>query len=189
MTTARGPVTLTELTAGLIWPTIFRAAPVALHPSRLAVGFVMVALIMGIGSLHDALTAPVVAGGGTGVFGEFIATIVDVVNSLARGVVTLDPGLIAFALFDRPAAAWALLAERPWSSLALLLGQTVHDFDVEGQTLDLVNVPYVRPGIPSELLNRRPDLVQAEASVRSLSVSTLPTKTKVKSPASANRSR
>lgn len=53
------------------------------------------------------------------------------------------------------------------SSLALLSGRTVQGFDIEGQTLQTIEVPTVQPGIPSELLNRRPDLVQAEANLRS----------------------
>ncbi len=53
------------------------------------------------------------------------------------------------------------------SSLALLLGRSVQGFNVDGQTLQLIEVPKVQPGLPSELLVRRPDLIQAEASVRS----------------------
>ena len=53
------------------------------------------------------------------------------------------------------------------ASLALLTGRNVQGFDVEGQTLQNVVVPRVQPGLPSELLLRRPDLVQAEAQLRS----------------------
>ena len=52
------------------------------------------------------------------------------------------------------------------ASLALLLGRSVQGFDVSGQTLQNIDVPTVQPGLPSELLRRRPDLVQAEASLR-----------------------
>ena len=52
------------------------------------------------------------------------------------------------------------------SSLALLSGQSVQDFDLLGQSLDEVEVPTVLPGLPSELLNRRPNLVAAEANMR-----------------------
>ena len=52
------------------------------------------------------------------------------------------------------------------SSLALLLGRSVQDFNVEGVTLQNILVPVLRPGIPSELLRRRPDLVQAEADLQ-----------------------
>lgn len=53
------------------------------------------------------------------------------------------------------------------SSLALLLGRSVQGFDMNGQTLQTIVVPTVQPGLPSELLQRRPDLVQAEANLRS----------------------
>ena len=53
------------------------------------------------------------------------------------------------------------------SSLALLLGRSVQNFDLEAMTLADIIVPKVQPGIPSELLLRRPDLVEAEADLRS----------------------
>ncbi|MDR2212142.1 MAG: TolC family protein [Pseudomonadales bacterium] len=53
------------------------------------------------------------------------------------------------------------------ASLALLVGRNVQGFDMSGQTLDALSVPQVQPGLPSELLRRRPDLVQSEASLRS----------------------
>jgi len=52
------------------------------------------------------------------------------------------------------------------ASLALLTGRSVQDFAVAGTTLQNIAVPAVQPGLPSELLRRRPDLVQAEASLR-----------------------
>lgn len=55
------------------------------------------------------------------------------------------------------------------SSLSLLLGRSVQGFEVEGQTLQNIEVPIIQPGVPSELLHRRPDLVQAEAVLRSAS--------------------
>ena len=53
------------------------------------------------------------------------------------------------------------------ASLAHLVGLRVQDFEVSGQTLQQIAVPAVKPGLPSELLVRRPDLVQAEANLRS----------------------
>jgi multidrug efflux system outer membrane protein len=53
------------------------------------------------------------------------------------------------------------------ASLALLQGRGVQGFDVAGQTLQTIAVPSVQPGLPSELLFRRPDLVQAKAALRS----------------------
>src|SRR5690606_24082422 len=52
------------------------------------------------------------------------------------------------------------------ASLALLVGRNVIEgYDIQGETLDDIIVPTVQPGIPSELLWRRPDLYQAELSL------------------------
>ena len=56
------------------------------------------------------------------------------------------------------------------ASLALLIGRGVQGFEVEGQTLEGIVVPTVQPGLPSELLVRRPDLVQAELNLRNATV-------------------
>jgi outer membrane protein TolC len=46
----------------------------------------------------------------------------------------------------------------------------VQGFDIAGQTLQNVEVPRVQPGLPSELLARRPDLYEAEMSLRGAAV-------------------
>ncbi len=56
------------------------------------------------------------------------------------------------------------------ASLALLVGRHVQGFDIEGETLQNVEVPRVQPGLPSELLVRRPDLYQAELNLRASSI-------------------
>jgi NodT family efflux transporter outer membrane factor (OMF) lipoprotein len=56
------------------------------------------------------------------------------------------------------------------ASLSLLMGRGVQGFDVEGQTLEGIIVPAVQPGLPSELLVRRPDLVQAELNLRNSAI-------------------
>ena len=55
---------------------------------------------------------------------------------------------------------------RSRAALALLVGASVWTFDVDATTLADVQVPAVAPGLPSALLVRRPDLVQAEAALR-----------------------
>ena len=49
------------------------------------------------------------------------------------------------------------------SALALLMGRPVQGFDVTGTTIATLKAPTVAPGLPSELLARRPDVKQAEA--------------------------
>jgi NodT family efflux transporter outer membrane factor (OMF) lipoprotein len=56
------------------------------------------------------------------------------------------------------------------ASLSVLVGRHVQGFDIAGQTLQDVEVPRVQPGLPSELLERRPDLYQAEMSLRGAAI-------------------
>jgi NodT family efflux transporter outer membrane factor (OMF) lipoprotein len=51
------------------------------------------------------------------------------------------------------------------TALAMLLGRPPEGFDVKGISLDGIAAPAVAPGLPSELLRRRPDLVTAEANL------------------------
>lgn len=51
------------------------------------------------------------------------------------------------------------------AGLALLLGRPVQGFDVAGTTLAGMKAPTVAPGLPSELLARRPDVRRAEAQL------------------------
>jgi NodT family efflux transporter outer membrane factor (OMF) lipoprotein len=52
-------------------------------------------------------------------------------------------------------------------ALAILLGRPPEGFDVKAQTLDAIKPPVVAPGLPSSLLQRRPDVAQAEANLAS----------------------
>jgi outer membrane protein, multidrug efflux system len=50
-------------------------------------------------------------------------------------------------------------------ALAILIGSTPEELDVTRGSLDALGEPPVRPGLPSELLARRPDVAQAEAQL------------------------
>ena len=50
-------------------------------------------------------------------------------------------------------------------TLALLLGRPPEQFEVRARDLDSLAAPVVAPGLPSELLLRRPDVAQAEANL------------------------
>jgi multidrug efflux system outer membrane protein len=52
-------------------------------------------------------------------------------------------------------------------SLAVFLGQVPEGFDVQSQDLDAIRAPLVGPGLPADLLLRRPDVAQAEADLAS----------------------
>lgn len=52
------------------------------------------------------------------------------------------------------------------ASLALLLGRLPENFTVQNKPLDSLREPLVTAGLPSELLNRRPDLLLAESNLQ-----------------------
>ncbi len=51
------------------------------------------------------------------------------------------------------------------NSLAVLLGRAPEGFDVKAQDMSVIALPTVQPGLPSELLRRRPDVAEAEAAL------------------------
>lgn len=51
------------------------------------------------------------------------------------------------------------------AALAILLGKTPQTFAVGPQGLDTITLPEISPGMPSELLARRPDIRRAEADL------------------------
>ena len=53
------------------------------------------------------------------------------------------------------------------AALAVLVGRAPANFTVKGGTLTQIAIPRVTPGLPSELLNQRPDIRQAEAQLAS----------------------
>ncbi|CCG43104.1 efflux transporter outer membrane subunit [Magnetospirillum molischianum] len=52
------------------------------------------------------------------------------------------------------------------NALAILVGRLPEDLALEPETLSVLAVPEVSPGLPSELLGRRPDVLSAEANLR-----------------------
>lgn len=52
-------------------------------------------------------------------------------------------------------------------ALAILLGRPPEGFTVAAQNMDALRAPPVNPGLPSALLERRPDVAQAEANLAS----------------------
>lgn len=59
------------------------------------------------------------------------------------------------------------------NQLAVLVGQTPESVDVKGGSLTRLTFPHVKPGLPSEVLLRRPDVAEAEARLASQEFSVL----------------
>ncbi len=59
------------------------------------------------------------------------------------------------------------------NQLAVLAGQTPESFDIKGGSLTRLSFPRVTPGLPSEVLLRRPDIAEAEARLASQEFSVL----------------
>ncbi len=57
--------------------------------------------------------------------------------------------------------------QQDMAALALLIGHAPERFNARGGSMAQVSIPRVTPGLPSELLNQRPDLRQAEAQLAS----------------------
>lgn len=55
------------------------------------------------------------------------------------------------------------------AALALLLGRVPERFEVSADSLDALHEPAVAPGLPAELLARRPDIAMAEGSLQAAS--------------------
>jgi outer membrane protein, multidrug efflux system len=53
------------------------------------------------------------------------------------------------------------------AALAVLLGKAPEHFNARGNGMQAVTVPRVTPGLPSDLINRRPDVRQAEEQLKS----------------------
>jgi NodT family efflux transporter outer membrane factor (OMF) lipoprotein len=51
------------------------------------------------------------------------------------------------------------------AALAVLIGRVPEGFDVKATGVDALNVPSIDPGLPSDLVVRRPDLASAEAQL------------------------
>jgi multidrug efflux system outer membrane protein len=93
------------------------------------------------------------------------------VSSRARnGAVTqLDVARQEAAVLSQRAALLPLeqLERQTLAALAVLLGRVPEGFDVQARGLTDLAVPSISPGLPAELLVRRPDLASAEAQLAS----------------------
>ncbi|MGD9545675.1 MAG: efflux transporter outer membrane subunit [Methylocystis sp.] len=95
---------------------------------------------------------------------------------LEKGAATmLDYGLQAAVLQGQKATIPPLeqTLRQTKVTLAVLLGQTPESIDIKGGALTRLKFPRLAPGLPSEVLLRRPDVARAEAVLASQEFSVL----------------
>ena len=95
--------------------------------------------------------------------------VLGVVEARARNgaVSPLDVARQQAAVLSQRAGLLSLeqLERQTLGALAVLVGRLPEGFDVKAATLADLAVPSIHPGLPAELLVRRPDLASAEASL------------------------
>ncbi len=77
--------------------------------------------------------------------------------------------LIAIAMIENNLANLALQKERVLSKLSVFLGKPTGTIKIARNSLSQVRLPKITPGLPSELLCRRPDIRRVEAQLASAS--------------------
>jgi multidrug efflux system outer membrane protein len=97
---------------------------------------------------------------------EHVLKLVEV-QQRAGAASTLDLARQRSAVAQRKAGIPDLMqqAREAQAALATLLGKTPQTFSVGENGLDTITLPEVSPGLPSELLVRRPDIGRAEANL------------------------
>ncbi|QWD61825.1 TolC family protein [Polynucleobacter sp. MWH-UH25E] len=82
-------------------------------------------------------------------------------------IIDLSQQLILQTNTDALVTNLKLQRERAFNRLAALVGRTPSTLKIKGKSLRDVKVPQVEPGLPSDLLCRRPDIRRAEAALES----------------------
>lgn len=84
-------------------------------------------------------------------------------------VLDLQRQQVTIALLQNVQANLTLQRDRLINRVATLLGKPVSMVKIQGKTLKGIKIPSVTPGLPSELLCRRPDIRRAEAQLAAAS--------------------
>ncbi len=82
-------------------------------------------------------------------------------------VIDVSQQLVLQSNTDAQVTNLKLQRERALNRLALLVGTTPSALKLSGGLVENVNTPVVQPGLPSDLLCRRPDIRRAEAALES----------------------
>lgn len=105
------PITWRELTADLVWPRLLESVRLALRPSRLGLAFVLIVVLMGLGTLFDWIRGPALqsdmviprvalAGEGEPTHGLFEATVRNVADLWSQTSEAVAEGNAALAILS-----------------------------------------------------------------------------------------
>lgn len=115
----RGPVTLAELTAGLVWPLLLRAPALALYPPRVFIGLLTIAAVALVAWVFDgALGWFDVSPVGRPLLVEMSASLSAFARETMAGDFAEAAGSLGYGLLGAPVS---VAAERPVAFAALLL--------------------------------------------------------------------
>lgn len=114
-----GPVTIAELTAGLIWPMLLRVPGIALQPPRVVLAILTVAAIWCVGWVFDMA---VTQGAGDGPAIGLLMTHADGLRSAADHLLHARFLSAGETLYDATLGAWVdMLTNRPIGGFVLLV--------------------------------------------------------------------
>lgn len=91
------PVTFAEMTAGLVWPTLFRSVVMALAPGRLLVAFTLVVMLGALATGYDWVLVQV---GSTAIAAPMLTSMSDGLDAFASQLLAFQPVLALTALYE-----------------------------------------------------------------------------------------
>ncbi len=112
-----GPVTLAELTAGLVWPVLLRSVSIAVHPPRLMLGFATVICLAIVSGVFD-----LARGADSSLAQTMFVAVEQGVLDYSNGIVTFQwisaVNSLVHAVYQIPLETFF---DHPWASALLIL--------------------------------------------------------------------
>jgi NodT family efflux transporter outer membrane factor (OMF) lipoprotein len=148
-----------------------RAARSSLHASRFDFETVRLTLVAGVASAYFqvlSLRGRLAIARENIVIADRVFAVVDArVRNGAASALDLARQQAAVLSLRAAIVSVELQERQTLYALAILIGRPPEGFDAAGASVSALSVPRVAPGLPAELLVRRPDLASAEAQLDS----------------------
>jgi hypothetical protein len=114
-----GPVTVAELSAGLVWPMLLRVPGIALQPPRVLLAVLVVVLMWSVGWVFDMV---VTGGEGNGPALALLVTLAGGMREAADALLHANLRGAGESLYSATLGAWVeLVSDRPLTGVPLLL--------------------------------------------------------------------